>query len=252
MMRTRLILPALALLLVVVATACQVRTTVTVDVAEDGSGTIEVAAGLDADAMERVPDLDGDGTSGPADLAALVRDEDLVAAGWTVADPETGDDGTTWLRVSRPFGTTEEADQILAGLTGTEGGLRDLRVARTESFGRTELAFTGSADLSQGLEAFGDADLAAALDGEPLGEDAAAIEARLGQPLADMFTLELTASLAGEDATWTPRLGDAPVDMVADVTVYDTPVLALAAVAVVCLTALVVLLIVRAVRARRT
>jgi hypothetical protein len=252
MMRTRLILPALTLLLAVLATACQVRTTVTVDVAEDGSGTVEVAAGLDADAMARVPDLDGDGTSGPADLAALVRDEDLVAAGWTVTDPETDDGGTTWLRVSRPFGTPEEADQILATLTGTEGGLRDLHVSRTESFGRTELAFTGSADLSQGLEAFGDADLAAALDGEPLGEDAAAIEARLGRPLAEMLTLEVTASLAGESTTWTPRLGDAPVAVAADATVYDTPVLALAAVAVLCLAALVALLIVRAVRARQT
>ena len=251
-MRTRLTLPALTLLLVVIAAACQVRTTVTVDVAEDGSGTIEVAAGLDAEAMARVPDLDGDGTSGPTDLAALVRDDDLVAAGWTVADPETDDDGTTWLRVSRPFGTPEEADRILAGLTGREGGLRDLHVARTESFARTELAFTGSADLSQGLEAFGDAELATALDGEPLGEDAAAIEARLGQPLADMFTVELTATLAGEGTTWTPRLGEAPVDMVADATVYDTPVLALAAVAVLSLAGLVVVLVVRGVRARRT
>lgn len=250
-MRTRLLLPALTLLLAVLATACQVRTTVTVDVAEDGSGTIEVAAGLDAEAMARVPDLDGDGTSGPADLAALVRDDDLVAAGWTVADPETGDDGTTWLRVSRPFGTPEEADQILAGLSGDDGGLRELHLTRSASFGRTEFAFTGSADLSRGLEAFGDADLAAALDGEPLGEDAAAIEARLGKPLADMFTLEVTASLAGESTTWTPRLGDAPVAMVADVTVYDTPVLALAAVAVLCLVALAVLLTVRAVRSRR-
>src|SRR5688572_14287704 len=114
----RRLLLTLSLLLVVLATACQVRTTVTVDVDEDGSGTVEVAAGLDADALGRLPDVDGDGTSGAADLAALVRVDDLEAAGWTVAEPVTDADDTTWVRLTRPFGTPAEADQILAGLTG--------------------------------------------------------------------------------------------------------------------------------------
>lgn len=251
-MPRRLLLAALSLLLVIGASACQVRTTVTVDVDVDGSGTVEVAVGLDADAMSRLPDLDGDGTSGPADLAALVRDEDLTAAGWTVGEPAAGDDGTVVLRVSRPFGTPSEADQILAELTGPGGALRDLRVSRSESFGRTRYEFSGTADLSGGLEAFGDEGLAAALDGEPLGEDAAAIEARLGQPLAEMVTLEVTSRLAGDETTWSPRLGDVPVDMQAETTRYDRPVLVLALVSALCLLALAVVLVVRAARSRRS
>ncbi len=251
-MPRRLLLPALSLLLVVLATACQVRTTVTVDVADDGSGTVEVAVGLDADALGRLPDLDGDGTSGSADLAALVRDDDLAAAGWTVAEPEDDADGTTWLRVTHPFGTPEEADQILAGLTGPAGALRDLHLSRAEPFGRTQLGFAGTADLSGGIEAFGDEGLAAALDGEPLGEDAAAIEARLGQPLAEMLTFEVTSRLAGDETTWSPRLGDAPVDMRAETTRYDWPVLALALVSALSLVALVGVLAVLAVRSRRS
>ncbi len=250
-MPRRLLLAALSVLLVIVASACQVRTAVTVDVADDGSGTVEVAVGLDADAVSRLPDLDGDGTSAPADLAALVRDEDLTAAGWTVAEPEADDDGTLWLRVSRPFGTPAEADQILAELTGPDGALHDLQVSRTESFGRTRYEFSGTADLSGGIEAFGDEGLAAALDGEPLGEDAAAIEARLGEPLADMFTLEITSRLPGDETTWAPRLGEAPVDLQAETTRYDWPVLVLALVSALCLVALVVVLVVRALRARR-
>lgn len=247
----RRLVPALAALLVVLsAGACQVRTTVDVAVAEDGSGTVTVAVALDDEALARVPDVDDDGTSGPADLAALVRSEDLVAAGWTVADPETGD-GETVLRISRPFGTPAEADRVLAELTGGSGALRDLTVTRSASFGRTELGFSGTADLSGGLEAFGDEGLAAALDGEPLGEDAAAIEARVGQPLADVVTVEITADLGGTSTSWAPRLGDAPVDMVADRTAYDVPVLVLTAIAGLAALALVAVLLTRMVRARR-
>jgi hypothetical protein len=65
-------------LVVLTATACQVRTTVAVDVAKDGSGTVTVAVGLDADALGRVPDLDDDGRSTTADLTGLVRTDELA------------------------------------------------------------------------------------------------------------------------------------------------------------------------------
>ena len=226
----RRLLPA-ALAVLAVA-GCEVRTTVTVDVADDGSGSVEVATGLDADALGRVPDL-------------------LEEAGWSVAAPEADGDGTTWLRVTRPFATPAEADRILAELTGPTGALRDLHVSREHSFGRTEYGFSGTADLSAGLEAFGDEGLAAALDGEPLGEDAAAIEARIGRPLADAVLLDVTARLAGEETTWSPRLGDPPLAMAAENTVVDTGVVVLVAVAGLCVVALVALLVVRVVRGAR-
>lgn len=250
-MRRRLLPALLSLLLLLAASACQVRTAVTVDMADDGSGSVEVAVGLDAEAMERVPDLDGDGARAPADLAALVREDDLVAVGWTVSEPEVAGDGTTWLRVTRHFGTPDEAERVLAELTGPNGPLRDLGVERATSFGRTRLAFRGTADLSGGLEAFGDDGLAMALDGEPLGEDAADIETRIGQPLADAVTFEITARLDGDDTTWSPRLGEGPVALAADTTSYDVPVLGLALVAVLSLLALVLVLGVRALRSRR-
>ena len=240
-----------AVLAALAVAGCEVRTAVTVDVAGDGSGSVEVATGLDADALDRVPDLDDDGASDAADLAALVRTDDLEEAGWSVTAPEADGDGTTWIRVARPFATPAEADRILAELTGPNGALRDLHVSREHSFGRTDYGFSGTADLSAGLEAFGDEGLAAALDGEPLGEDAAAIEARIGRPLADAVLLDVTARLPGEETTWSPRLGDPPLAMAAENTVVDTGVVVLAAVAGLCVVGLVALLVVRVTRGAR-
>ena len=132
-MPRRLLLP-LSILLALAASACQVRTTVDVGMAEDGSGEVAVMVRLDAEALARVPDVDGDGTSGLADLAELVRTEDLVAAGWTVGEPTESGEGGAALRVTRPFGTPDEADTILAELTGPSGVLRDLDVSRSTSF----------------------------------------------------------------------------------------------------------------------
>ena len=248
-MPRRLVLPALVLL-VLAAAACEARTTVDVAVAEDGSGEVAVTLHLDGAALRRVPDLDADGTSGPADLAGLVRRDDLVAAGWRVDDPVEESGGAS-LTVRRAFGTPGEAELVLAELTGPGGALRDLRVTRSAPFGRTELGFSGTADLSGGLEAFGDEGLAAALEGQPLGQDVAAMEAAIGAPLAEAATFEITADLDGEVTSWSPRLGDPPVAMAARATVPDVPVLVLAAVAVGATAALVAVLVARAVRSGR-
>ena len=251
---SRLVL--LGVLVALAATACQVRTTVAVDVADDGSGTVEVAVGLDADAVGRLPDLDDDGRSTVADLAGLVRTDDLAAAGWQVSDPEadpSADDGAVWIRATKPFGTPEEAGRVLGEITGSDGPLRDLQLDREESFGRTRFTFEGTADLSGGLEAFGDEGLAAALDGEVLGQDAAAIEEELGRPLADMFSLEISADLPGDSTTgvWAPVLGGPPVEMADAGTVRDWWVLGLAALAVACGLALVAVLLVPVLRRGR-
>ena len=79
----------------------------------------------------------------------------------------------------------------------------------------------------------------------------AAIEARLGRPLRDVFAFEVTAVLPGGGDTWSPRLGDGPVAMEAGSTAYDWPVLVLTAVAAVSLLALLVVLVVRGLRSRR-
>jgi uncharacterized protein len=245
----------LGALVALTATACQVRTTVAVDVVEDGSGTVTVAVGLDADALRRLPDVDDDGRSTTVDLAGLVRTDDLTAAGWHVSDPEgsAADDGFVWIRATKRFGTPEEAGRVLGEIAGTDGPLRDLRVVRDDGFARSRFTFEGRADLSGGLEAFGDEGLAAALEGEVLGQDASAIEAELGRPLSEMFSLEVSADLPGDSraAAWTPELGGEPVELAATSTVRDWWVLALTAVAISCGLALAALVAVGLVRRSR-
>jgi hypothetical protein len=148
----------------------------------------------------------------------------------------------TWVRASKPFGTPDEAVAVLSEVTGADGVLRDLSLERSTGFGSTSYDFAGTVDLSGGIEAFGDEGLAGALDGEPLGEDAAAIEERLGRPLADTFALDLTVAMpgsldagtgeaSGDGVTWSPRLGDAAMALEASSQQRDTTVLALAGVA---------------------
>jgi hypothetical protein len=240
--RLRRLLPAL--LAGLLAAGCQMQARVTVQMDDDGSGTVEVAVGLDDAALAELPDLDRSGVGDAADLTGLVRVEDLAAAGWSIGAPEA-EGGVTWLRITKPFGTPAEAAQILTELTGPEGGLRDFRLERRRAFGSTEYSFAGSADLSGGIEAFGDAGLAQALDGEPLGEDAAAIEARLGRPLSEMVTLDIAVELPGTGETWSPVLGGETVGMSTSSTVYEPRVLLLAALAVICLVALAAVLLLR-------
>lgn len=231
--------------------ACQVRTVVSVDVAEDGSGTVAVAVGLDPEAMARVPDL-----------AELLRVEDLAEAGWEVTGPERDADGTTWVRATKRFATHADAGRVLAEVAGTGGPFRDFRLDREHAFARTRFRLEGVVDLSGGLEAFGDDALAALLEGEPLGEDEAAIEARLGRPLAEAFTVEVAVRLPGSveasnadgrdgrALVWTPTLGGGPVELVAGTEVRRTGTVVLVAVAVVAALAALAVVAVGAVRSR--
>jgi len=204
----------LRLLLAVVAVAlgagCQVRTELVIDVQDDGSGTVEVAVSLDPDAMSRVPGL-----------ADELRLDDLTATGWEITGPAVEDDGYTWIRASKGFASPEQAAVILAELTGPDGPISGFAVTRDRSFARTEYGLTGVVDLTGGLEAFADEQLAVALGGVPLGESVAEIEARIGVPIDEAFTFRVAARLPGElqdtDAparegtavVWEPRFSDA-------------------------------------------
>ncbi len=236
------------LLGVLFAAGCQVTTVVTVQVDDDGSGTVEVTLCLDSEALANVPDLNGDGTSDAQDLVQLVRTDDLTAASWDVRGPTTDGD-TTLLRVTKPFGSPDEAVSVLGELTGPDGPLRDLRVVRDTWFGGERFRFSGVADLSGGLEDFADEALADELDGNPLGEDPADIEQRFGRPIGEMFQLDVHVALpGGHEQAWSPTLGGQPVEMAAETTVYNPIVLGLAAFAALCAVALLLLIVVRLLR----
>lgn len=246
--RTRLF--ALAAGLVALLAACQVDTLVTVTMEDDGSGSVEVAVGLDDDAMARVPNPNGNGEGAEANLVELVRTADLEAAGWELAGPDQSD-GVTWLRLIKPFGTPEEATEILSELAQGEV-LSGMEVSRSTSFGTDRYEISGTADLSGGLEALADEGLAQVLDGQPLGESPEAMEARFGQPVEDMFELVVRADLPGDGGDeWVLELGEAPVDLESSSTVYNLPVFVLAGVALLCALGLGGFFVLRTLRSSR-
>ena len=137
--------------------------------------------------MRRVPGLDDE-----------LRLDDLAATGWEMQLPTREDDGFTWIRVSKPFGTPEEAGQVLSEIAGENGPLRDFVVTRERSFARTEYGFGATVDFRGGIEAFADESLTEVLEGEPLGEDVAAIEERIGAAIDEVFTFRVAVRLPGD------------------------------------------------------
>jgi hypothetical protein len=205
----RLRLVALVLAVVLGTTACRVQTEIRVTVEENGSGTVTVGVGFDDDALRRVPNL----------LQSL-RTDDLKTVGWTVVGPRKAADNLTHVEVSKNFANPDEASKVLSELSGSNGPFRDFAITRTRSFARTKFTFTGTVDFTAGLESFGDSELAAQLDGKPLGDDLQAIEQRIGEPLDDVFRFRISLHLPGEvksnapvqlagNAIWQPRLSQA-------------------------------------------
>ena len=206
-------LAALALGVALLA-GCRLDLDVHVAVETDGSGTVEVIVGLDADGIERIG----------GDLAAVLEVDDLAAAGWTVSEPSLDDDGVTRLRVRRAFADADEATIAFREIAGPEGPFRDLALEHSSGFARTRWDFTGRLDLRGGVEAFSDAAVAAELDGEPLGVSVEAIEAQLGEPLSEVIEVGVEVRLPGEvtangstpapgTTTWRLAYGDEPLAM---------------------------------------
>ncbi len=233
-------LAALALVAVVVAAACQVRVDTTVTVEPDGSGTVTQAVGFDAAALARVGDLD-----------QQLRVADLEAAGWTVDDPVV-EDGMTWVRAHHAFADADEANVVLAQLSGPDGPYEDLAVTRTSSVISTTTELTGTMDLSAGVAMFGDPQLNQTLGGDGSGGLVAKIEAEEGRPVGEMVDVSMTVDLPGADETVSGALGSGPQPI--DVSSSENHIFSLAwkllVAALVLLTAVVVGLRIRARRLR--
>jgi hypothetical protein len=194
--------------------SCRLELDVNVAVEEDGSGSVEIVVGVDADGVERIG----------GDLGAVLEVDDLVEAGWVVDRPDEEADGYTRVRFRRSFADAEEAGEIFTDIAGDEGPFQDFAVRRDTSFARSEWGFTGRVDFRGGLEAFGDEGLAAELDGEPLGQSVEEIEAQLGEALSRIIQVRVSVRLpgdvtsnattkAGNGAVWQVGFGDGAIDL---------------------------------------
>jgi hypothetical protein len=190
----------LALLGLVALAGCQVQANVEVKASEDGSGSVTVRVGFDESALNRL-----------GDPQSALRLDDLAQANWRVTGPKKGkDDGLTWWTASKPFANPDELKAVLAEVAGPDV-VRDVRWDRTETDDDVTVRLQGTIDLTKGVEAFSDPDVAAALDGDPLGGNVAQIEAQEGRPIADMVSAQFDVDLAGVQQSFTPTADTQPL-----------------------------------------
>lgn len=181
----------LAVAALVLLAGCQVGVSVEVETTAEGGGRVRATVTLDGEAAAQVPDL-----------TEQLRVSDLRAAGWAVEGPTAAPGGGVTVLASKPFATSAGATRAMQELGGGFGGLR-LRVDR--GFWRTTSELSGAVDLSSGLAAFGDEELAGLVGNPTLGLDPAAVERELGRPLGDVVAVELVGDLAGAVEADAPR-----------------------------------------------
>lgn len=177
--------------------ACEVRAEIDVAIDSDGSGQITVAMGFDPGALDRL---------GHPEHA--LHTEDLEAVGWEISEPETDEEGFTWISGERSFGTVEELAAVLAEVSGTNGPLRDPMIEEVETDEEISRTFSVTVDLSDGLDTFSDPELEETLRGEPFGGVDEAVEDDEGRPVEEMFDIAVHWSFDGDDRDMALALGD--------------------------------------------
>jgi hypothetical protein len=184
----RLLVPVLACLLLA---GCKVDTLVTIDVHDDGSGTVRIRVALDADAVQNAE-------AGGGKLEDRVRLGDLQAAGWTVSPWKRAPNGSATLAVQKGFANAGELAALFTELNGKDGPVRGVSLERDRGFLFTEYKLTGSADLSQVTAAVAsDPELVAQLTGQRV--DLGQIDQHLSQQIRDAFHLRIRLRLPGGD-----------------------------------------------------
>lgn len=183
-----------------VLTGCKVDTTVSIEVREDGSGTVSVRVVLDADAV-------GEAEAGGATLEDRVRLDDLEAGGWTSTSWQRRDDGSARLRISKEFADADDLAGVVAELNGPNGPLRDVSLSLDEGPVFDEYRLRGEADLSQlRTGVLDDPELVAALTAAQV--DLTALDPRLLDQLQRSFQLRVVVALPGKTSTFSPKPGE--------------------------------------------
>lgn len=179
-----------ALLVGALVGGCNVAAVVDISVRASGAGSVHVQATADKQAASQF----GDPKVG-------VRLGDLRAAGWTVAEPVLGADGSLTISVQRDFASVAEGQAVLARLSGSGGPLRDMTLSKTTGLGRSRVELSGVADLSGGLSVLSDASLAQALGGDPLGAPINDLVDRYEVSEHDAFSLTVRARVGEKVAS---------------------------------------------------
>lgn len=181
---SRLVRVAGSAVCVIALSACRVDTSVHLDVAPNGSGTVRVTVTADADVVTKAPNL-----------AADLRVDDLKAAGWKVKGPDTTDAGGLTVTLERSFLGPAEATEILRHINGAGGPLHDVVLTRSGKDTSSTWTLGGRLEVKGGVQAFAD-DAAVALLGEaPYAGEIAAAGLDIGDAVGVAFDARLPGSI---------------------------------------------------------
>ena len=208
-MRRRVIAPLVLLISTIALAGCKVELNTTVNVADNGSGTITVTALADAEVAQRAPEL-----------GESLNLDDLRAAGWNVEVQNPAPDGGLSIVAQRPFANTDEAGFFLAQISGEDGPLRGLTLTRTGRLNDATYTITGSGGLPKGLAGFADAEALAILGSSPFDQTLV----RSGLALSEALTMSLRITLPGKVLTTDGVVAPRADDDVTSTISWDIPV----------------------------
>lgn len=180
------------LVLLIALSACQARTTVDVDLNQNGTGQVSATVLLDQEAMDRVPDL-----------GKKLRVEDLKDAGWHIDGPKKHD-GETVVTAKHGFASVDEASELIGQLSSI---FKNFELKETRSFTKVSYEIKGSLDMTKGVESFGDDELKQRF-GSPLGIDVAEIQNATGVNWQESFPVELNVNLPNGQKKFVAKYGN--------------------------------------------
>ena len=198
----------LIVIMVLLLAACHIDTTVDIAVKGDGTGTITVTAVADAAVVSQAPGLADD-----------LRFADAKAAGWTLTGPTTMPDGGLRVELQRAFANPEEATALLQSINGSGGPMHNVIVARKVERDNTTVTLTGSLRID-GLAAFADPDVLAAIGATPYAEEVVASNASPTQAVGVTVRATLpgrinsaTGTIKDGSVSWTVPLDGSQLDL---------------------------------------
>jgi hypothetical protein len=185
-------------IVVMLLSACRVDTTVNIAMRANGTGTVTITAVADADVVAKAPGLADD-----------LRFDDAKTAGWTVTEPAKTSDGGLQVEVSHTFANPEEATALLQSINGSGGPLHSATLTRTLTDRGTLVSLAGTLRID-GLAAFADPDVLAAVGATPYAEEVAASNSSPSQAIG----VTVRAALPGKLTSATGTLKDGSVSWV--------------------------------------
>jgi hypothetical protein len=200
--RPRVWAPIAAVVFGIVLGGCSARATVRVSMRPDGSGTVQAAVVLDADAVQAAE-------AGGATLQQRVRLADLHAAGWTVSPWVASKSGGATLTVTKRFQSPGQVARIARELAGTTGPLRSFAAARDAAWVGLghRVTLRGTVDLTAAQPGVTtDQQLVASLAGQHV--DVNAINLQLLAQLRSSLSVRVVADLPGSRRTITIQPGN--------------------------------------------